>query len=201
MGSLLDMSKVLVLDVESTGMGSKDQVIELSYIGADHLPDLLTNPTMSFEQRYKPSVMINPHAFKVHNITMKDIFHKPSTHTLTLPYKVEYIIGANISFDIRLMSQSNTILQLGHIKLIDIQDLAKLVKKHHKIEFENVKLSYLYYFFHPEDKVNEKPYHSAMDDVVKTGAVLQKLLTYLPGLTTIEDIYQFIQATKKVKNV
>lgn len=197
------MPKVIILDVETTGLTGKDEVIELAYIGGKTLPHLFE--PISYESntttntRYKPSVPINLHAFKVHGIGMRDLFKCPPSSVITLPTTVEYIIGANISFDIRLMHQSNKELNLGHIKLIDIQDLAKLVKKHNKIEFENVKLSYLYYFFHPEDKVNEKPYHSAMDDVVKTGSVLQKLLSYLPGLTTIEDIYQFIQATKKVK--
>jgi DNA polymerase III epsilon subunit-like protein len=193
------MSKILVLDSETTGLAGTDQVIELYY--KEIAQDFMSIPDSFFHKRYKPSVMININAFKVHGIGMAELIKCDKSSTVTIPEDTSYLIGSNISFDVRLLKQSNPNLILDNIKLIDTKEITALINsidKNNKV-FADTKLATLYKHFFPLSKLNDNPYHSAQDDVVKTHAVLQKLLTYLPALDSIDKVYAFIQSTKNMK--
>lgn len=191
------MSNILVLDCETTGLKTTDQVIELYYKEINN--HFVTLPELQFHKRYKPSVQIDINAFKVHNIGMAALLKEDKSNTVTIPEDTQYIIGANISFDIRLLQQSNPELNLGNIKLICIQELARIVNKINPDTYPNVKLATLYKHYFPECELNANVYHSAREDVIKTLAVLLKMLELFPQIKTVSELYDFLQTMKKVK--
>lgn len=190
------MPKVIILDTETSGVCAKSQVIELAYI---ELTPCLKSILNSLEQRFKPSVEINKHSYAVHGIGIRELLNKPKTSTVDV-WEDAYIIGANISFDIRLLTQSNPNLKFTNTRLICVLELAKILNKI-KPRFSNFKLATLYEYYYPTCELNTVKYHTAMNDVIKTYRVLTSLLESLPALTSVDEVYDFIQATKKVKNV
>lgn len=196
------MGKILILDTETTGLTARCQVIELGYIEIANELDSMVGPKPHIE-RFRPSVPINIAAYKVHGITLKDLIRCNRTSTITLPEDIEYLIGHNIIFDIRLLKQSNPTLteQLDKIKLIDTQALAKVLNKNLTLGFAKVKLDWLIEFYFPDtykDIISVR--HNALGDCVKVSLLLGKLRKYIPEAVTIDDIYNFQQkVTKKCR--
>jgi len=93
---------LVVLDTETTGLESLDQVIELAIISM--------NGDILFNQRFRPSVDIDPHAQEVHGISSADLASCPSWPEFQP--QIERILAAktalifNQSFDMRLLRQT-----------------------------------------------------------------------------------------------
>ena len=205
---------ILVLDTETTGISKQDQVIELAYFEISlqsmiddrgfketeqYIVDLLKRTTT---QRYFPSCVMNPRAYEVHGIGLLDLMGKTKSKDLEIPKNVKYIIGHNISFDKRMIGQTNKDLinQLENIKYICTLTLAKTIQKHSNLKFQDNKLDTLVEFFFPDEAkllLTEK--HSANYDVVKTFLVFLRLVELLPNLKTWDDVYNFQTSLKKVK--
>ncbi len=205
---------VLILDSETTGMSKTDQVIELAYLeaGLDTLGNfkesrkhfeifLTTLYENIYRFQFKPTVPINPFAFEVHGIGLAALQGKQSSTTVTVP-EHEYMVGHVISFDYRLLIQSNEslITQLSKTKYICTKELAKAIEKNLGFKYENHKLDTLVKHYYPaEYEVLVQSTHDAAGDVVKTILVLLAMLEHIPNVTTWVELYQFQQTLKKVK--
>ena len=188
---------IVILDTETTGLTAKDEVIELGYITIDN--NLTTLHETSI--RYKPSVPINPHAQVVHGIDYKSLLGKLPSSKIALE-SIDYMIGHNISFDKRLLIQSNNDLRemLEKVKYIDTKILAKLIEKEDKtIKFLNHKLDTLVEYYYPNHSFSTNKYHDALTDCKKVLIVLTKVKEAFPALDTVEKIYEFQQLTSKAK--
>lgn len=190
---------ILILDTETTGISKTDQVIELAYYEASTLENekdtraLNTLRDAISSYRYFPTVPINPHAYAVHGIGLTQLAKSPASTTLTLPKNIKYIVGHNISFDKRILLQSNPKLEaeLKAAKYICTLSLAKTISKFAKTSYENHKLDTLAKHYYPEVESLVTPLHSASNDVLKTLLVLLKLIDHTPNLKTWDDIYNF----------
>jgi DNA polymerase III epsilon subunit-like protein len=194
------MSKILVLDVESTGISNHPiyghpQIIELAYADVTDLlilsfteEQLRAIPVSN--ERFFPSMPIHPEATKIHGIQKKDLFGCKKSETITLP-EMKYIVGHNAAFDKRC-------LNMKEVPEICTMALAKTISKQLKIKYENFKLDTLAAHYYPEvaDTLVTK-LHSANNDVLKTLLVLVKLVEHLPTLKTLDDVYNFQQSLKK----
>jgi DNA polymerase III epsilon subunit-like protein len=208
------MEVVLVLDSETTGISKTDQVIELAYIDLGAFTfDQLQSDRKDFEDfkhalrtyiscfRFKPTVSINPHAYEVHRIGFSELKDCPSSTSIDMP-EVHYMVGHQISFDQRMLEQSNArnIATLKDVKYICTKELAKAIEKALGLKYENHKLDTLVKHYYPteyESLVSET--HDARGDVVKTIIVLLAMLEHLPAITSWEELYNFQQSLKKVK--
>ena len=190
---------VLILDCETTGLTNKDQVLELAYMVLGEDNDGLT-VTSIFNERFRPIAKINPHAQAVHGIAFKDLIRCPSTTTIPLPDKIDYIIGHNISFDKRMLIQSNPRLtpRLEASKYICTRELARLIGKQFKIPYLNNKLDTIIRH-HFEDRVQEliPEHHEALSDCKKCFEYLKVVLELLPALDTWDKLYNFQQLLNK----
>ena len=186
------MSKVLILDSETTGVGKTDQIIELAYAELQPVP--IFKQTMWHKkdtvhnQRYMPSVPIHPAASKVHGITYKELLGKPKSETIEFPKDVEYMIGHQISFDHRMLGKPD-------VKLICTMNLCKNIVKFTDITFPNVKLDTLVDVLCPTHIKGTT--HSALGDIMKNCAVLEELLKLLPNITSWDELYSLQQSMKK----
>ncbi len=199
--------KVIILDSETTGIAKTDQVIELAYCSIGSLQceqagtqAVIYNTTKSVINsltkvtRYRPSCSINPFAFAVHNIGLSELLNKPKSSTVDIPDDITYMIGQNISFDKRMLEQSNPELKdkLDSIKYICTMTLARIIDKQMKIGYENHKLDTLAKFYFPDQAEELAPaIHSAGNDVLKTYLVLLKLVEHLPAIETWDELYDF----------
>ena len=185
---------IVILDTETTGLTGKDEVIELAYITIDEN----FVPLHETVQRFKPSIAINPHAQAVHGIEFKNLLGMPPSSKLSLE-PVDYMIGHNISFDKRLLIQSNPELKsmLETTKYIDTKTLAKLVEKRSDtIKFLNHKLDTLVEYYYPDTPIFTSKYHDALNDCKKVMLVLSKIRETFPALDTVEKVFEFQQVTK-----
>ena len=92
----------LVLDVESTGLGQCDQIIEIALV--DGMEQVL------FSSRVKPSVPIDPGAHAKHGITLNALADAP-TWTHVVPYIRDLVVNRpvvifNEEFDSRMIIQT-----------------------------------------------------------------------------------------------
>jgi exodeoxyribonuclease X len=208
------MTRTIILDTETTGVTKTDQVIELGYMvllplknelksSKEHLPTYKhTLEGLVVSERYKPSVDIHPRAYDVHGINPSSLQSKASSKSITLPEGISYIIGHNISFDKRMLIQSNENLKdsLENAKYICTLALAKAIGKFTKTDYPNNTLSGLVEHYYPDHIESFRTqFHSAKNDVVKTLLVLLKLVSHLPALETYEDIWNFQNTMSKVK--
>jgi exodeoxyribonuclease X len=91
---------VRVLDTETTGDGPTDQVCELAIVD---VPGFRT-----FNTLVRPTVPMNVEARAVHHITDEELATAPPAEEIPYPFANWEIVAAhNITFDARLMKQSN----------------------------------------------------------------------------------------------
>lgn len=211
--------RAIVLDTETTGASKESQVIELAYIALDdsffshvlmnrnHLLQVADgkssiDESLVFEQRYKPSVDIDPRAYEVHGINQLMLKDCPPASSLTVP-AVDYAIAHNSSFDKRLLRQTMSDKYWGifdKIKWIDTLTLAKIFDKQLKIGYENHKLDIVIKFHFPDYAhllIEDK--HKALGDCIKALLFLTVLVEKIPTITSFDQLYNFQEMMKKVK--
>ena len=199
--------KTLILDCETTGVSNTDQVIELAYYEVDTLAQEKERTWNSIEDeimtfRYFPSVSIHERAYAVHGLGLSMLTSYPPSASIELPESIDYIIGHNITFDKRMIGNTNPALkeQLEQAKYICTLALSKSISKFLNISYENNQLDTLAKHYYPEfSETLVTPLHSAKNDVLKTLLVLLKLVEHVPTLETFEDIYNFQTALKESK--
>jgi DNA polymerase III epsilon subunit-like protein len=208
------MTKFCILDTETTGLATTDQVIEVAYYikdaatftpknireftNLDNIVDEITENTTV--KRYRPNVSIHPGAFKVHNIRLKDLHGHKASKDIDVPTDISYLIGQNISFDIRLLKQSNENLSeyLDSLTTICTKNLSDIHKK--KIGLTSTSLTNVFEHFEKENAEDYKQeYHSAIHDVFKTFVVLGHYCRMYPAISTWEELVSFIKCLKSVK--
>lgn len=207
MNAAIEKTQVLILDCESTGVSNADEIIELAYIQAsddirkfiayyiEAMPEI-DFPQQVYNERFNPSVPINPHASKVHGISkLKLLKCRPSSEAV-IPANVKYLVGHNISFDHRMLGKPDVLL-------IDTLTLVKTLRKFRLITNNDDegkdKLDVLIAHYFPEiAKTLIKPLHSALDDCYKVILLLSVILEKFPTIETWDQLFE-LQTKGKTK--
>jgi len=156
------------------------------------------------EQRFKPTVPINPSAYNVHKIKWEDLQNCPPHKNVlavlqdSVPHEV-YWIGHKVQFDKRMIEQSSG-QDLNHVKLICTHSLATaLLPETVKQELPDMKLATLCGHFFP-DYLSEitSESHTAIGDCTLVLLLLEILLNYSPAFTW-EELYAAQQNSKSIK--
>lgn len=192
--SLLKFIKeeILVLDTETTGIKNTDEIIEFcsSFYHDDEL--------ITYTQRYNTDIQIPAIVSSVHFITNDDLVGQPkfsdeSGLISELISSKKYYVGHNVIFDRGMLV--NEFERIGSIPDELIHDsnwicTLKLAKKLYAEDesFENFTLSYLWFKFGLNKKVNKKiTPHSAEDDVFMCLKVLEHLVNVLIEENIIDE--------------
>ena len=191
-----------ILDTETTGTSSSDQVIELAWLKiADNVQTL--EILEEFVERYNPSVPITDRAFQVHGICKRQLMRdkcKPSS-SLELPKDMSYLIAHNANFDARMLEQTaNKSLEAMTFSAsspnIRVIDSIKLIKNLENIQggkfgFADYKLETIFSHWYPEQKEwQNKNAHSALGDCIMLRAVLLKSLQCFPHVESLESLFK-----------
>ena len=199
--------KVLIADCETTGVSGTDQVIELAYFPApenirDWVADYISSDFDNYyvdtiyNERFKPSVPINPHAYKVHGIGKIHLLKcRPSTEAV-IPTDTKYLIGHNIAFDYRMLGKPENLL------LIDTLVIVRILRKLGMLTNDEMdgkdKLDVLVEHYYPTiASTLIKPLHSALDDCYKVVLLLAEILRLFPNVNTWDALYELQTMGKK----
>lgn len=211
MQSNIEKTQVLILDTETTGITAKDQVIELAYITCGELvrnfvngfsclvlnnfDQLYTADCRMYNERFKPTVPINPHAYKVHGISMLKLLNCRPSSEAVIPADVKYLVGHNISFDHRMLNKPDVLLidtlvltrtlrKLGMLSTDDMEGKDKLdvLIKHHFPHIASILI---------------KPLHNALYDCYKVILLLSVILEKFPNVSTWDALYELQTIGKK----
>lgn len=210
------MASTLILDTETCGISNNPatgfpDLIQLAYLKTNTIEELLNCakpfpnaadfaeallPSI-FSKYFKPQQVIHPEATKIHGITFKmlvnEVPSKKFKEYLPKEEEIDFLICHNISFDYRVLHKPD-------IKCICTLSLSKTVDKMWALGFKNNQLDYLIDFFYQDTlSMLKTEFHSANYDVIKTVLLLIKLLSYLPDISSYEELYIFQQNLKKIK--
>lgn len=102
-----------VLDTETTGLGERDEIIQIGIVDADGNAVL--------DQLIKPSIPIPPGAARVHGITDDDVINSPIFSSLYIKLSSllagETVIAYNMDFDWRMLQQTVARYRLPDIRI------------------------------------------------------------------------------------
>jgi exodeoxyribonuclease X len=165
----------IILDTETADF--KGPLIELAWL------NIQTGET--FQQRYNPARKIHPRATDVHHIRDEDVADQPHHLTVSIPRDVEYIIGHNISFDMRMLACSG--VDVSRFKTVCTLELARKAFP----EFASYKLGALIDELFDPDFARQvsKNAHSALADVRMTELLLDKIIERMSWTKDIAQIH------------
>lgn len=102
-----------VLDTETTGLGNRDEIIQIGIVDA--------GGNAVLDQLIKPSIPIPPGAAKVHGITDDDVINSPKFSSLYIKLSSllagETVIAYNMDFDWRMLQQTVARYRLPDIRI------------------------------------------------------------------------------------
>jgi len=191
--------KVVFLDTETTGLGDKDQVIELAHITikeslsykdfvAKHTDsvgreEILTN---HYIEQFFPSVPIHPSASSINGWYLEDLIGRRPSYRIKLDEDIKYLVGHNVAFDHRMLKRPEG------VKLICTKKLVMLLKRNNTLSsdlIENNQLDTLIEYFDKDNLIPKLRYHSALTDCTKVMLLLEKLAPLLPEIESWDDLY------------
>lgn len=177
-----------VIDFETTGLTNHPklghpQIIQAAYLKISGWKNFEIEET--YTENFRPSMAIDPNATKVHGLTFRDVMKCRKSENFELPNDTAYLIAHNAKYEKRCLGSP------GNIKFICTMELAKILKKQLGLKYENCQLETLTKFFFPKrpERLLEK--HTALNDCRNTLFLLEKLLTYIPAIIDLEELYLF----------
>lgn len=195
----------ITVDTETTGIGSDDQIIQLSIVNL--------NNEILFNEYFKPSVAISQEATNVHGITMEQLLDKPSfsvfSDQILKLLRDKYIIGYSIDFDIRMIK--NHLPGVENLGFTGLIDLIKIYAEYHGVlssrgGYKLQKLSKALNdlsidgYISSNTKYNFANFHNAVTDVRATNELFFELLKRSPKLFNTE-ILSFLQSDDFTKQI
>lgn len=104
-------AKLAIMDTETTGFTGQCQIIELAALVPEELG---SNNYATFQKLYKPTVKIGYGAKKTHGINLGMVINQPVLDTVEMDmfmdflneYDVDYLVGWNFAFDVRMFRQT-----------------------------------------------------------------------------------------------
>ena len=101
-----------VLDTETTGLGERDEIIQIGIVDA--------GGNAVLDQLIRPSIPIPPGAARVHGITDDDVVNSPIFSSLYIKLSSllagETVIAYNMDFDWRMLQQTGARYRLPDIR-------------------------------------------------------------------------------------
>lgn len=180
------MSKILIIDTETTGFTEPVEPIEVAWVQLDdglisNDLDLALDLMGRFDQRYKPTQPISFGAMATHHITEEDLEDCPPSADFALPEDTTFLIGHNIDFDWKA---------IGKPDVPRICTLA-LSRRLWPDEMGHSLGAMMYRLLHKDEaKDLLRNAHSAYQDVLLTRILLQHILEKMPKVRTWERLWE-----------
>jgi len=168
--SLKSIANFVSLDVETTGLGSSDKIVEIGMVKYEN-----HKPADQYQTLINPGFPIPKAAIKIHGITDSMVASAPDFSVCVDDinnFIGDYpIVGHNINFDFRLMKQS------GHTGFSENKVFDTLSIARRTIEAENNKLDTLCRHF----QIERDQAHRSISDCFDTAKLFQCLFEEKTG--------------------
>jgi exodeoxyribonuclease X len=182
------MSRVYLLDTETTSHGPGREVIELAWIrlrtadGApsDLIPDELTEAE-SFVQRYKPEWPIAVGSLAVHHILPSELEGCPPSASAALPVDAGYVIGHTVDFDWESVGSP------AHVKRIDTCAMAR----HLWPDADSHSQAALLYLLEGARPETREALRGALVDARNNLVLLRHIVSAKPEITTWRALWEY----------
>ena len=175
--------KALIFDTETTGI-SEPEIIEAAWL---HVRSPLDTEVLeTFEQRFRPTKLIELGALATHHIMDEDLAGMPGSASFALPGDVTHLIGHNIDYDWQVA---------GSPKVRRICTLALSRSLFPSIN-SHTQSAMLYHLERATARQNLIGAHSALADVQNCRRVLGFLVALLPGIQTWDDLWRASESAR-----
>lgn len=177
----LDPAKIVCFDTETTGLDSDAEIVQIAIVNVDEEP--------IFDRLIKPVRPIPAEATKIHGITNEMVagslgFDYWGNHILGGKLGEKIVLGFNVQYDIRMLSQSlaavgQSNVRFSPIMVIDVMQIAKLV----------LGLQQWPHLYDACERAEVEPvegaFHDALFDATMTMRLWKKLLRLQDGLKVL----------------
>lgn len=179
------MYKLIVIDTETTGLAKGARPVEIAWCTASK-----DDEYVEYSERFNPEMLIDAQAIEVHGISNESVKDCRKYTEFTMP-QTEYIVGHNISYDIRILSECDP--DVKNIKSICTLALARMAWP----ELPSHKLDNLILYLEPDFKFIA---HSALGDVMATKLLLKFLVIKLYVRST-DELYSLSEEARIPKSM
>lgn len=181
--------KLLIFDVETTGLSEDSKIIQFSAIQCMIQNDMTLCKIKDFNQYINPRMEISEKITKITGITNNDVSDMPDEseigeEILKLIASSDVIAGYNVSFDIGMVQKMAERIGVSYKKrpFIDVCEMARDCIN--KSDIEKHRLENVVKFLFPD---SEFTFHNSMDDVMATALVLETLIKIYADLEPDEN--------------
>ncbi len=179
------MYKLIVIDTETTGLSKGSRPVEIAWCTASK-----DDEYVEYCERFNPEMLIDAQAIEVHGISNESVQDCRKYTEFTIP-QTEYIVGHNISFDVKILSECDP--DIKNIKSICTLALARMAWP----ELPSHKLDNLILYLEPDFKFVA---HSALGDVMATKLLLKFLVVKLYVRST-DELYTLSEEARIPKSM
>jgi DNA polymerase III epsilon subunit-like protein len=163
-----DLGKVIILDLETTGLDiKKDRIVQIGMIIVDG------NSCNKMEYLINPLMDINPAATKVHKITNAMVKNSPTfkwiADTIRKSCKDAIVIGYNLhQFDIPMLDQEFARINCSQLQFDFSIDVAQVCWKNFKKDLTSMHKFFMGY---------ERKAHNALNDCISTANIFSAIIS------------------------
>ena len=173
-----EIFKIIVLDIETTGLSNTDYIIQIAYDVYDSNMNCLSNHNYLINENVNKTDFFN--RFTLDEIKQKGLSAEVVLNQLTnILSECKYIIGHNISFDV---DKINSYYKKYNLECIMPKSICTMKSSKYKLKLENSKgwiknpkLSELYKYYY-DTNANEDTLHDASYDINITFLCFKKLV-------------------------
>lgn len=175
--------KALIFDTETTGI-TDPEIVEAAWLHVRGPQDL--EVVEVFEQRFRPTKLIELGALATHHIMDEDLLGMPPSGSFALPNDVTHLIGHNIDYDWNVAGTPN-VRRICTLALS--RYLFPTINSH-------TQSAMLYHLERATARQNLIGAHSALADVGNCRRILGFLIALMPGIQTWDDLWQASEAAR-----
>lgn len=179
------MYKLIVIDTETTGLAKGSRPVEIAWCTASK-----EDEKVEYCERFNPEMLIDTQAIEVHGISNESVQDCRKYTEFTMP-QTEYIVGHNISFDVKILSECDP--DIKNIKSICTLALARIAWP----DLPSHKLDNLILYLEPDFKFIA---HSALGDVIATKLLLKYLIIKL-YIRSTDELYSLSEEARIPKSM
>lgn len=179
------MYKLIIIDSETTGLAKGARPVEIAWCTASKQDE-----KREYVERFNPDMLIDAQAIEVHGIS-NDAVQDCRRYTQFEMPLTEYIVGHNISFDVKILSECDP--DVKNIKSICTLALSRMAWP----ELSSHKLNDLITYLEPDFKFIA---HSSLGDVLATKLLLKCLIIKL-YVRSPEELYTLSEEARIPKSM
>lgn len=175
--------KALIFDTETTGI-TDPEIVEAAWLHVREPRDLEILEV--FEQRFRPTKLIELGALATHHIMDEDLVGMPPSSSFALPDDVTHLIGHNVDYDWNVAGNPN------------VRRICTLALSRYLFPTSNshTQSAMLYHLERATARQNLIGAHSALADVGNCRRVLGFLIALMPGIQTWDDLWQASESAR-----